>query len=335
MNFDINKISDSIISKISNSGIIERVGEITIKDQPNKSILNKMFDEPQSIALDDGGLFIFHDGDKIYCPEIKVTISEKGEWLSDFLPEVAFDIDQSGNVRKAEEAEAIYCVIAISAILNDDSFKNDVQEIINNYDFGNMKSIDLDSKSFSNLLSEWQGYQSVILNILVSACRYKLSDYKKDADKFLKDGLSDIEVAELRDLDSKIRRINFEYSEGILSPIEVKKLTKIQRLQKIDERDSLIDEEISQSKYGVLYKILRLSTEYISPINKKKIQMWVDSEVTKIITEAGTPNLKDDRTQLISQITRRAFKLEKNSIRRINIERYINDRENYKLPPKM
>jgi hypothetical protein len=36
------------------------------------------------------------------------SVSEKGEWLSDKIPYVDFDIDQNGNVRKAEEAEALF-----------------------------------------------------------------------------------------------------------------------------------------------------------------------------------------------------------------------------------
>jgi hypothetical protein len=35
--------------------------------------------------------------------------------------------------------------------------------------------------------------QSLIINILVSACKYRTADYKKDAEKYLRDGISKIE----------------------------------------------------------------------------------------------------------------------------------------------
>lgn len=69
----------------------------------------------------------------------------------------------------------------------------------------------------------WQRYFQMFLNIniLVSACRYIVKDYKKDIEMFLKDGLKDSEVAILRNLESKIRSVNFDHSEGILFPIKI------------------------------------------------------------------------------------------------------------------
>lgn len=332
---DFAKISDEIISNLKTTGIIERVNEIQIKDNPNSSIIKKMFSTPSKIFLDDKGLFFYDGEDKIYCPEMYVTVSEKGEWLSDMIPNIEFDIDQSGNVRKAEEAEALFCLIVVANTLQDETFKNEIEEISKNYDFTGMRPNNAQRKNFISLLSEWQSLQSVIINILVSACRYRLNDYKKDVEKFLKDGLKDSEVVGLRDLDAKIRKINFEYSEGVLSSREVKKLTKIERLSKIDERDSKIKECVNNSKFGTLYSILKLSTEYISPVKKKKIQIWVDAEVTRLLDSEPFRSLKEERINIISQLTRRALRIERNSVRRLNIEGYINDGSDYKLPSKM
>jgi hypothetical protein len=35
--------------------------------------------------------------------------------------------------------------------------------------------------------------QSLIINILVSACKYRIADYKKDVEKYLRDGISKME----------------------------------------------------------------------------------------------------------------------------------------------
>ena len=39
------------------------------------------------------------------CPRIEVGISECGYWLSKKIPSPNFDIEQSGNIRKAESAK--------------------------------------------------------------------------------------------------------------------------------------------------------------------------------------------------------------------------------------
>lgn len=68
--------------------------------------------------FDEHRLYFFDENEeRIYCPEILTSISEKGEWLSDKLPIINFDIDQNGNVRRADEAEALYCCICVAHIL--------------------------------------------------------------------------------------------------------------------------------------------------------------------------------------------------------------------------
>lgn len=329
------EISNEIINSLKNSDLIERINNVEIKDPPNKEIIAKMYDTPSKIYLDDGGLYFFDNGDKTYCPEVRVTISEKGEWISDQLPNVGFDIDQNGNLRKSQEAESLYCLLVISSVLKDRSFSDDLERVISDYDFSQMRPNNDSNKDLITLLSEWQGLQSIVINILVSACRYKILDYKKDAEKYLRAGLTESEVAGLRDLESNIRKINFQYSEGVLSPLSINSLTKIGRLKAIDERNTKISDLIKNSKFGILYKILNLSSEYISPIKKKKIQFWVDAETTRLLSEKNYESLKEERSSIISQLTKRVLRIEKNSVRRLNVERYISDKENFKLPSKM
>lgn len=71
---------------------------------------------------------------------MNTSISEKGEWLSDKLIPIDFDIDQSGNVRKTDKAEAFYCCICVSKILKEDEFRKEVNEVTSNYVFFNYAS---------------------------------------------------------------------------------------------------------------------------------------------------------------------------------------------------
>jgi len=139
---------------------------------PDISFIIQIFENPSKLDFDSDGLFFFNDdGDKIYCPEILTSISEKGEWLSDKLPSIGFDIDQNGNVRKASEAEALYCCTIVSHIIKEESFKNDLNTVANSYNFHDMKPLDINFKSFRDLLIEWQSLQSVIINIIISASK--------------------------------------------------------------------------------------------------------------------------------------------------------------------
>lgn len=336
---DINyaDFEDKIVKKLKESQLFDHFPKSPILESPDLSIIIKAFEIPSLIHFDDQGLFFFdEDETKIYCPEMLTSISEKGEWLSDKLPYVDFDIDQNGNVRKAEEAESLYCAIIVANCIQDNYFKEEIISIANGYDFANMKPIDDKSNNFKELLNEWQSLQSVTVNVLISAAKYRISDVKKDIEKFLRDGISDIQAAELRELERIINSINDEYSKGVLSPDSVKLLTKSERLQQIDKRDNEISAAKKKSKAGILYELLKLSSEYISPVKKKKISLWVRFEVDKLLEENPSfTNLREERSQIISRFQKRAIKMEKNSVRKSQIEKYINQGENFKFPAKM
>lgn len=256
--------------------------------------------------------------------------------MSNYLPAISFDIDQSGDVRKAEEACALYTTMIVAHVLEEDIYRDEVNVIAKTYDFKEMKSKS-SVASFSNLLDSWKNENSVIINIIVSACNYKLSASKKSIDNFLKDGLSDSEVAGLRDLDLTIRAVNQEYNDGKLSQKEIVKLTKIERLKLIDEKDTIIASKIAQSKFGTLYRIFHLTTEYITPVKKKKLYKFIVEEVDKYINKVKnykSPEFILDRSTLISWCYKKAIKAEKYSIRRLEVELYKEGEERYKLPSK-
>jgi hypothetical protein len=335
MSVNFPEFEEKLISALKGSKLIERFSVSEFTQTPNQNVLLKYFEEPAILDFDENGLFFFEGGDKIYCPEMKTSITEKGEWLSSKLPAIEFDIDQSGNVRKADECEAMYICAQVAHIIKEKVFKNEYIELVSKYNFETMSGRDDQKLNFRELLKEWQSFQSVIINIIVSASKYKISFTKKDTEKFLKDGIKDSMAAELRDLESKIRALNFDYSQGILSPDRVKKLTKIERLQEIDKRDTKLAELINESPVGDLYKSLNLSSEYISPIKKKKISNWVQVEVDKLISTSEFSSLNEERKQLISKFTRRAYRFEKNSVRKLAVERFISDPTSFKLPSKL
>lgn len=328
---DYNSFEKEVLAKLQASGLIKRFSFNEVMPNPNISLIEELFKYPTLIEADDEGIFYYDENhDKIYCPSMAFSISESGEWLSEKLPPVNFDIEQSGNVRKADEAEALFCCVVVSSILKEEIFIEEVKELAEVYDFENMKHREIDNCGFRALLNDWQNLQSVIINIIISACKYRLSFYKKDIEKFLRDGMPSEEVAGLRDLDAKVRAINFKYSEGVLSPENVRLLSKIERLQFIDKRDSEISACIQSSKFGILYKICNLSSEYINPVKKKKIQTWVRKEVDSLLSEGDDfSKIANERNQILSKLNRRALRFEKNSVRKLNIEKYFEDKDKY------
>lgn len=336
MSVNFKDFEDRLINSLRNSGLIEKFSFTEITKTPELAIIIKEFEKSSLIDFDENGLYFIQDnGDKLYCPEMKTSISDEGEWFSHKLPSIGFDIDQSGNVRKADEAEAMYICIQVAHILKEVAFREELEDLAKEYDFDNMKSRRPDDYGFRDLLKDWQSFQSVIINIIVSAAKFKISTEKKDTEKFLKDGIQESEAAELRNLEAKIRSINFEFSQGILSPESVKNLTKIERLEEIDKRDDEISREILLSPVGNLYRAMNLSSEYISPVKKKKISLWVQKEVDELLAQKEFSSLQEDRRQLISKFSKRAYRFEKNSVRKLTVERYKNDRENFKLPSKL
>jgi len=336
MVFNFKTFEEKIISSLQSSGLIEKFSLREFTKSPDLQHVIRIFETPSKIFSDEGGIYYFDENeDKTYCPKIKSSVTEKGEWLSTIMPNIGFDIDQSGSVRKADEAEALYCCIQVAHILKEKEFKDELTSLSKDYDFKNMKNFSNSSEGFRELLNSWQNLQSISINIIVSASKYKISAEKKDTEKFLKDGIQESEVAELRNLEAKIRAINFRFSQGVLSPSSVKDLTKIERLQEIDKRDDEISREITESPVGLLYKALNLSSEYISPVKKKRISLWVQKEVDTLLSSNEFSDVKEERKQLISQFIKRAYRFEKNSVRKLSVENYLKDKENFKLPSKL
>lgn len=332
---DASKIEKLIIEKLQSSGLIERFSLNEFSVTPNINILIELMNKPQVIYSDECGIFYNDEnGEKVYCPEFRVSIEEKGEWISDHLPSPGFDIYQNGNVRKAKEAEALYCTIIIANTMKGDLFKEELSGVFASYDFENMLPHDDSGKTFQEVLNSWVSYNSIIVNILISASKYRMSDTKKDIMRYLKDGISESLSIELRDLEIRVKHVNSKYSEGELSPNSIKQKTKIERLQAITSRDEEITKLVMESNAGLLYRILRLSSEYIPPERKKAIENLVIKEVNDLIDNEKFKNLKNEKFLIISKIIKNAINFEKILIRKNNVSKYIQDPISYKLPSK-
>lgn len=160
-------------------------------------------------------------------------------------------------------------------------------------------------------------------------------DKKKDIEKFLKDGLTMEEQVGLSDLDTDIKRIFSKYTtgDGTLSPREVGKKKKVEILEAIEDQNSEIKAILDKSKYKTLHKIINLTSEYITPLKKKKIQYLI-SEQMVLHFEGSIESETIDFSSFESRMRKRALRIERNSVRRKEILKYIENRDSYVLPSK-
>lgn len=321
---------------LKDSGIVKHVVMGDALDDITMSTIKHLLTEPRRIEYNRNGLLYKNlDGDDVQCPNFGFNISADGKWLSDKIPSITFDVDQNGNIRKAEEAQAAYCCAIVILVLNDDSFLNEFNDTLKGYDFTKMIPKD-GCMTFSVLLESWQNYQSTIINVCVSAAKYKISDLKKDSEKFLKDSIPEDQCAELRNLSDLVKSINRQYSTGVLSPENVKQLKKKEVLEQIDLRSAAINDAVDRSSVGTLYKITGLSTEYLDPLIKKKIDTLAEIKVNELFKH--DPNLiviLGDRRELVIKWKRRYAKLARLSKRKVEIELLTSDPVNYTLPSKL
>lgn len=133
------------------------------------------------------------------CPNFSIDISENGKWLSEIIPSCPFDVEQGGNVRKIEEAESPYDCAIVCIVLKYNDFIEELKKVINNYKFDEFYSVG-NCLNFKDLIDSWLDYQSIIINVSVSAAKYRISDLKKDTEKFLRDVIPQDAVLGLREL---------------------------------------------------------------------------------------------------------------------------------------
>lgn len=328
-----------MLEVLKKTGYVEHVLMSDVLDDVTKDTLIDIMTSPKTFIIDDylGICYKNDNGDLVSCPNYGLSVSADGKWLSDKIPDVPYDIEQNGNLRKAEEAQAAYIICIIALVLNDDSFKREIKELINNYDFISMSPIKEGGPTMKSLLSDVLDTNSVIINVIVSAAKYKMASLKKDSEKFLNENLQENEIAELRNLGNIISSIYSRYSKGVLSPANVKLLSKLEILNHIGERDNEIAKLIaSAGNAGIIYRIINISTEYISPIQKRRIYQLAEDSVSDLFKEDKRFEVRfGERKQLIDKWRRRYLRIARLSKRKEVLDKFISNRNEFNFPPKL
>lgn len=318
------------------SGHIKHIMLDDVLEKCDSEEIRKLLNVPKLLSLKDDGLFYSTEaGDLEKCPTFGANISDDGRWLSSKIPSVSFDVDQGGNLRKGEEAEAAYCCAIVCLVVSDEIFSIELDSVINNYNYTTFDGLEGGS-NFKELLTSWQNLQSVTVNVCVSAAKYNITDIKKDTEMFLRTGIQEDLVIELRSLDTKIKDINRNYSTGVLSPVNIRTLTKIEILQKLEDKNVEIQKNINESSVELLYKIFKLNSEYISPIVKKRLSSFAQIEADKLFKDGVMMvSYEKDKKKIVDKWKKRFFRMELTSVKKIQVEKYLESPDTYVLPVKL
>jgi hypothetical protein len=306
-----------------------------LPDAEQKLIID-VLSKPYRITVIDGDLSYKDDsGEWCKMPDTESGVRSCSLFLSEYLPNPWFKTNVHGSMAKSSEAEAMYYTGMVCGCLQSTMFYNDFKDIISNYDFVNYCSKDIDGIGFRDFLLKLQDLQSFKINCIISSAKYKLSLQKKETEKFLKDGLEVETIIELDLLADEIFAVNQKYSGkgGQLSTKVVSDLTKIQILQAIKDRDGEISKLVLKSSVGSLYRAFNLSSEYIEAEKKEEIKRAVAIKVEKYFDGSYESNF-EDRSAYESKLRQRCIKIERTSVRKTELSKYIKDPAAYVTPKK-
>lgn len=122
MVFNFREFEKGMTDSLKNSQLISKYNSVSEFESLDQEVIKRFFEVPSLIFFDENGLYFIDGEDKTYCLKVKTSISDRGEWLSSKLPPLTLDIDQAGNVRKADEVEAAYTCVVIANVLDDNNF---------------------------------------------------------------------------------------------------------------------------------------------------------------------------------------------------------------------
>lgn len=336
---NVNEFEKAMIRALSDSKLVTHVNLQDVTQKFDEAIIYKMMDESCPLIFEDNTIVFKNNGEELRCPNYGANIQLDAEWLSEKLSDVSYDIDQGGNVRKADEAEAALCCVNIAKVLNDKSIRSDIANICAKYDFTKCSINDIDESieysSFCDLLDSLRSLQSRQINVIISATKISIINFKKDTSKYLRDGIPKDLVIDLRSLETNIKTEFRTYSTGALSPERVRKLTKLEILELIDKRDRAIELLIDNSKAGVLFRILSLTSEYLGPLDKRKLNTEARNNVNKLFqANSSLYEVLGDESQVTETWKKRYYKIATNSFIKEQVELYLESPVAYILPVK-
>lgn len=335
LNVDLKKVLEFLVKdKIIPLDVIPEY-ESRIESEKLISVINKGCD----LIYDSNSDELFAkdvDGSIINCPDLSEGLSVSSKWISDYIPDVFFDTEQGGNLRKADEADCCFKLFSIGLVLKD--YREEVIDLFKNYDYEEMSNNrNGDSYTFRSALQKFQDLSSSRINSVISAAAYKLSIFKEKNESYYTGQLSQEEISGLSALSRSIRAVISKYErEDGLNPKEMASMRKITRLETIERRDLEIEALIVNSEYAMLYRISKLNSERIPPVIKSKILKEADKASTRFVAENKLSGFKalDAEKEVRRIVQREGYRAVLKTIKAEDIKKYKSDPTNFLFKAK-
>lgn len=293
--------------------------------------LDLSYDEDEDILY-----YTDTNGDKIICPDLSEGLSVSANWLSDYLPPVTFDIDQGGNTRKSLEVESIYKLICLCHCIS--SFSEEFKSNLEKYDFDIMANREgTGGITMNAFVQNLQNLNSTRISSIFLSASIRIANYREKNESYYTGLLSPEEISALEMLRRSIKAIisKYERSHG-LNPLEMKSMSKLTKLTKIEERDRAIEAEINKSSIKTIYRITKLSSERIPVIRKSKVYLKADEAATAYVEKKGLNGIAaiDAKKKVKEVVIKESFRAIVKTIRYDEIALYKSNPQTYKLKVK-
>jgi hypothetical protein len=317
--YEANQIADKFIEECVDEGIISKIikPEVGVmKDDMSPEITHTFIERPDwNYTWEDSGeltvTVITKDENDNEIEEIVVVdpnfddINELEKRISSTLPEPPFSIDCGGFKTKQIEAKAFY-VLCVLNKFRSDSFKEEIQDILKDYDFANMRS-NTGKMVFKELLEEKMLENTKVLDLVVAACYLKLTAAEVKKDSELRDVLEQEDV-EAYDALRALIKTDKEVGE-INDKIKREGIKKWEKLKLIDERNIAISNIVSKrnDRLQMIYKVFNQSTDKVPQPIKDKILKKCKECVAQLKEEFTNLDVYE-ASNLLSKLKRRAMR---------------------------
>lgn len=312
--------------------------------------LKRLLEEPKILTYDpDQETFKYQDDDGEWknIEDFKGinNFDQTDEEISERLFDIGtiFSNSEVGDISK--EMECFYLTINIAAVFGG-RFKKNFLKTVESYDFDNWKgSLDAlqEERNFDKLYKNFQKVSTMKMRMLSSACSYKLKKKKNEPFSFQTRGLPQDVVSSLGNTQNEIKQIRLKYETGKLSPDSRRKLKKFEILQRVDEMNSEISQEVQkleEKNLLELWKIFKINAEYIDEETSQEI---LDSaqELLEESLQEGRNVFSETEKASIDYLKRFRSTCErkcKNAVilkmKEEELDKWLQQREKYRCPSK-
>jgi hypothetical protein len=296
------------------------ISGVDFKKNKLSDVLN-CSDEIAKRLLTQPSPFLFDDLDQVYIEvevegtnskEIIYLISDSTdpsydhmcEEIGKNLPEVPYDVECGGYPSRQAEAAALYKISVINS-LQEGQYKEEILEILKDYDFSRWMSSD-GSYKFIDLLQKIQEEADSVSRVVLMCANIKLIADRVKKDTSYKAYLKEEDAEKLRMLSEEDARINFMFNKKYESASTSKEKILIGE-ELAEARRKMLSKDYVTNEISILFNIHNLNQNAIPGRAKRIIRNEANIYVSKLSDEGIIKNKElasEFKKKLISRAQR-------------------------------